>query len=249
MKGTWLVALALSAGAGLYANTIGTPRMEFRHSYLLHPNGQVRIQNLYGDVAITAWDRDEVLVEAVKNPAGPRGADDDARVVVDGSADALSIRTQYGGGDAGHPASIDYRIMVPRTASLANVELTNGGLSIRGVAGPVRASAINGSIHAERLQGRVDLSTVNGRLEAGFTRVSGEAITLRSVNGAIRLSIPGDAGASLEADNRSGGIESAFGRPWRGPEGHRLRTLVNQGGAAVRLHNVNGGIFICTGQS
>ncbi|HLH20427.1 MAG TPA: DUF4097 family beta strand repeat-containing protein [Bryobacteraceae bacterium] len=248
MKGTWIAALALSACAGLYANTIGTPHMEFRHSYALRPNGQVRIQNLYGDVAITAWDRDEVLVEAVKNTAGPRG-DDDARVVVDGSADELSIRTQYAGGDAGHPTSVNYRIMVPRTASLADIELTNGGLSIRGVAGPVKASAVNGSIRAERLQGRAELSTVNGQLEAGFSRVSGEDITLRSVNGAIRLFIPGDAAASLEAENRSGGIESEFGHPWRGPEGHRLRTVLNQGGAAVRLHNVNGGIFIRTGQS
>ena len=248
MKGTWFVALALSAGAGLYANTIGTSPLEFRHTYALHHNGRVMIQNFYGDVAITAWDRDEVLVEAVKKAADPRGADD-ARVVVDASGDLLSIRTQYGAGDAGHPASVDYRIMVPRSASLADVELTNGGLSILGVAGPVRASSINGSIRAQRLRGQAELSTVNGQLEAGFDRVSGAPITLRSVNGAIRLSIPGDAAASLEAENRSGGIESAFGRPLRGPEGHRLRTVLNQGGAPVHLHNVNGGIIICTGQS
>jgi len=244
MRVTWALVLALSTGSGLYANTIGTPKTAFRHAYALHPNGRVVVQNLYGDVAITAWDRDEVLVEAFKKSADPRRLED-ARIVVDSSSELLSIRTQYAGMDAEHPASVDYRIMVPRTASLENVRLINGGLLISGVSGPVKASSVNGSIRAERLEGEADLSTVNGQLEAGFDRVGGgKAITLSSVNGPIRLSIPGNAGASVDADNRSGGIQSEFGRPWRGASGHRLRTVVNRGGAQIRVHNVNGGIVI-----
>src|SRR5258708_9097821 len=43
-------------------------------------------------------------------------------------------------------------------------------------------------------------------------------ITLSSVNGPIRLSIPGDAGAVVFAHNLSGGIDSEFGRVWRSEE-------------------------------
>lgn len=241
-KASWVFVLALSAGGNVYANRIGTPKPEFRQCYTLNPNGRVVVQNLYGDVQITAWDRDQVLVQAFKKSADPRQLDD-ARVVVDSTSDLVSIRTQYAGADAEHPASVDYRIMVPRTANLENIKLINGGLSITGVAGPVKASSVNGSIHAEKLEGQAELSTVNGRLEAGFDRVN-RAIQLTSVNGAIHLSIPATASAVLEARNLSGGIESAFGRPWRASDGHRLRASMNHGGAPIRLHNVNGGISI-----
>jgi hypothetical protein len=79
---TWGLVLALSVGANLYANRIGTPRTEFRQIFALNPNGRVVLQNLYGDVQITAWDRDEVLVQAIKKSSDPRRLDD-ARIVVD----------------------------------------------------------------------------------------------------------------------------------------------------------------------
>ena len=116
-KGTWGLVLALSACANLYAYRIGTPRAEFRQVYSLCPHGRVVVQNLYGDVQITAWDRDQVLVQAFKKSTDPRQIED-AQVVVDSSTSLVSIRTQYAGADAEHPASVDYRIMVPRTANL-----------------------------------------------------------------------------------------------------------------------------------
>src|SRR3954451_866240 len=198
-KATWGVVLALCAGANLYANRIGTPKSEFRQIFALNPNGRVVVQNLYGDVQITAWDRDQVLVQAIKKSSDPRRLDD-AQIVVDSSYEKLSVRTQYAGADAEHPASVDYRIMVPRTANLENVKLINGGLSITGVAGPVKASSVNGSIHADRLEVQADLSTVNGRLEAGFDRVSrANPINLSSVNGPIKLSIPSNSAAVVDA--------------------------------------------------
>ena len=42
------------------------------------------VHNLYGDVRITAWDRDEVLVEATKH-SSDAGRLKDARIVVDTS--------------------------------------------------------------------------------------------------------------------------------------------------------------------
>lgn len=244
MRAIGALVLALGAGSGLYGSTIGMSATEFRQAYALRPYGHVIVQNLYGDVAITAWDRNEVLVEASKKASDPRRLED-ARIVVDSSSDTLSIHTQYLGTDAEHPASVNYRIMVPRTANLENVKLINGGLLISGLAGPVKASSVNGSIRAERLRGETELSTVNGQLEAGFEHVGrGKTITLSSVNGPIHVWLPCNAAASVDADNRSGGIESEFGHPWRGPEGHRLRTNVNRGGTPIHVHNVNGGITI-----
>jgi DUF4097 and DUF4098 domain-containing protein YvlB len=202
------------------------------------------VQNLYGDVQITAWDRDEVLVQAVKQSTDPRRLND-AQIIVDSSSGLVSIHTQYSGSDAEHPASVEYHIMVPRGANLENVKLINGGLSLSGMAGPVKASSVNGSIKAERMSGQTELSTINGHLDADFERVSRcHPISLTTVNGPINLSLPSGAGANVIAQNLSGGIDADFGRAWRAPGGHRLDAAVNGGGAQIRLHNVNGGISI-----
>jgi len=236
--------LPLLCGTALYANVIGNPHVDFHQTFALGPSGRVVIQNLYGDVSITAWDRDDVLVEAIKRSPDPRRLDD-ARIIVEPSSGVLSIRTVYTGSDAEHPASVEYRIMVPRRANLDQVKLVNGGLSISGVAGPIKASSVNGSIRADKLEGEADLSTINGKLDAAFNRLSpSKPISLSSVNGPIKLSLPAGAGASLNAHNLSGGIDSDVGHVMRADDGHNLHAVVNHGGASIQVHNVNGGISI-----
>ena len=244
LRVTWAVLLAIAGGGLLNARVIGVPQTAFRQIYSLHPNGRVVIQNLYGDVRISAWDRDQVLVEAIKKSRDPKRLDD-AHIVVASTYESLTIATQYAGLDAEHPASVEYRITVPRNANLENVKLINGVLSLSGLAGPVKASSVNGSIRAEGLEGQADLSTINGQLEAGFSRIAAEnAILLSSVNGLIRLVIPQDSGANVEARNLSGGIDSDIGQTWRAPGGHRMHFAGRKGGPQIRLHNVNGGISI-----
>ncbi len=239
-----LCMLALVTGSCLEARVIRAPQVEFRQFYTLGPHGRVIIQNLYGDVSITAWDREDVLVEAIKRAPSRKGLED-AQVIVEPAAGSLSIRTLYAGNEIGRPASVEYRITVPRSASLDEVKLVNGGLSIDGVSGAVKATAVNGAIHAQRLGGHAELSTVNGALEADFAQVSrARSISLCSVNGPIRLAIPPGAAATLSAHNRSGGIDSQFGRVSREEDGQRLHTVVNRGGAQIRVENVNGGISI-----
>lgn len=238
----WAVLAVIAAANSMSASVIATPHGAFRHIYTLRQNARVTVQNLYGNVSITAWDRDAVLVEAIKHSSDPRHLDD-ARIVVQPSAGALAISTQYAGSDAEHPTSVEYRITVPRRIHLDSVVLTNGQLSLDGLLGPVKATAVNGDIRALKLGGQAELSTVNGRVEANFNRTSpANSISLSSVNGAIALTIPSGSGASLEAQNMSGGIASDVGRVARTDAGDRL--IVKGVGPRIRLHNVNGGISI-----
>lgn len=241
--GSWAL-LAWLAGAVMYANVIGTPAVEFRQLYSLGQNGRVSLQNSYGDVSISAWDRDDVLVEAIKHSADPRRKDE-ARIIVEPTAGALNIHTLYTGTDGIHQPSVEYRIVVPRTTTFDAIRLGNGGLKIRGVTGNVKASAVNGGIKAESLSGSADLSTVNGAVEAGFEKVTASRpISLTSVNGPIRILIPVGSGARVNASNVSGGIDSEFGQPTREQGAHKLCTTVHRGGPEIRLNNVNGGISI-----
>src|SRR5580658_6128305 len=138
-NGSWVAFLAIAASTVSYANIVGPSQVEFRQLYSLGPNGRVTIQNQYGDVSIMGWDRDDVLVEAVKRSTDPRRLDD-AAIIVEPADGALSIRTQYAGADTKHAAKVEYRITVPRYATLEDVKLGNGGLVISGVAGPIKAS-------------------------------------------------------------------------------------------------------------
>ena len=245
-----LAGATLMAAAPATSLAAGYSVEEFSQSYALPAQGRIFLENLNGDVRISTWDRDEVKVEAVKRALRPERLDD-ARIIVDCAGNTLSIRTQYAAG-TDDPASVEYRITVPRRATLSEVKLINGGLSIVGVAGDVKASAVNGSIHAEQLEGEADLSTVNGPLDAGFNRLAGaRAISLSSVNGPITLSLPADARASVNARNLAGGIQSDFGQAPAVAEsgGHRLHTVIKGGGGTrIHLHNVNGGIQISRGK-
>ncbi|MGD0360486.1 MAG: DUF4097 family beta strand repeat-containing protein [Bryobacteraceae bacterium] len=236
--------LALASAISLPAT--GSFHQESSRIYPLSARGQVSLQNINGDVHIRAWDRNEVRIEAVKRAAS-QGLLKEARVTVDSSADAISIRTQFGDGSNTNPGSVEFTVMVPRQAHLSQIKAINGAVDIEGVSGGINASSVNGPVRAEKIAGDVRLSTVNGKLEATFERLSeAKMISMNSVNGPISLSIPYDAGAEFNARNVTGGIDNDFGMPVR--QGHsagsQMHGVLKGGGTYIDLHNVNGTICI-----
>lgn len=136
---------------------------EFHHTYPLAASGRIELENINGAVHITGWDQNEVKVDAVKY-ANSKERLDEAEIQVEATSDTVSIRTKYR--DHNHtwdsdgwnnPATVEYTLMVPRSARLDEIELINGSLDIHRVTGEVRASCINGRLTAQGLQGRVRL--------------------------------------------------------------------------------------------
>ena len=226
---------------------------EFHQTYALTPDGSVELDNINGDAHITAWDRNEVKVDAVKY-AGTKERLDEARIDVEASPTHITIQTKYpdhdhtfNWGSRNNPAGVEYTLTVPRNARLDEIKLVNGALDITSVKGEVRASCVNGRLEARNLAGRAELSTVNGHMEAGFDKLPGSSVKLSSVNGSIDLTIPSDSNAQIEASTVNGGIENDFGlhvsHHHYGP-GHNLRGELGSGGAHIKLENVNGHIDI-----
>jgi hypothetical protein len=224
---------------------------EFHQTYPLAAGGRVELDNINGAVHITAWDQNQVKVDAVKY-AGTKQRLDESRIEVEAGTDYVSIRTKYPSHDHtfnggwNDPAGVEYTVTVPRGARLDEIKLINGPLDIHGVAAEVRASCINGRMLAEGLQGQVKLENINGRMEAHFERLSNSPIELSSVNGSIELILPSDAKAELEASTISGGIDDEFGLRVRHHRfvGHDLRGELGGGGTRIRVSNVNGRIAI-----
>jgi DUF4097 and DUF4098 domain-containing protein YvlB len=250
LSGT-MCALLLAAQVHA-ADRPGQLTQEFHQSYSLSTNGTVDLENINGPVHISAWDRNEVKVDAVKS-AWTKERLEEARIHVDAASDRVSIRTEYpnrtntfSDDDRDNPASVEYTLMVPRTARLDEIKLINGGLDINGVTGEVRASCINGRLKASGLGGRVKLSTVNGHLNAEFAALGTSSVDLSSVNGGLQLTLPSNANAEIAASTVQGGISNDFGLHVVKHQyvGHSLDGQLGKGGAHIRLSNVNGRIEV-----
>ena len=227
---------------------------EFHQSYPLTLTGRVNISNINGDVHISAWDRNEVKIDAVKR-AYSRERLSEATIEVTNSADSVSIKTKYPERNQtfdsrtreNNPASVEYTLTVPRGARIEGVALVNGSLDIEGVQGEVRASLVNGRVKANDLSGEVNLSSVNGAIEvnaAGLAESKG--VSLNAVNGAIVLNVPSGANAHVRATTVHGQISNDFGLTVEEGQyvGRNLTGQIGSGGPRIRLNNVNGSIAI-----
>lgn len=252
-----LLALAALAVAATDATRAQSSRPElteeFHQTYPLTGEGRVSLQNLNGGVRVSAWDRNEVKVDAVKR-AYTQQRLQETKINVDAGPSYVRIETEYpdynwrdDGERHENPASVEYTLTVPRTARLEDVDLVNGSLTIEGVAGPVHASSVNGHVRASGLSGTVNLSVVNGQLEATLDRLNESGtVTLSSVNGPLVVTLPSDSNATVRANTLHGPINNDFNLPVREGEyiGRDLEGRLGQGGARVRLSNVNGSITI-----
>ena len=253
---TWMgtifgIALAVWLNLALAHAAEAVVSEEFHQTYPLAANGRIELTNINGAVHITAWDQNQVKVDAVK-----RAEDQDElksmEIRVASHPDSLLIETKYHHNDENwyqgrhHGGEVEYTLTVPRNARLDEIKLINGALDIAGVKGDVRASCINGTLTAGGLASRVQLQTINGPLEARFDRLETSSIELSSVNGLVRLTLPSDAKARIEATTVHGGIDNNFGLHVNNHRwvGHDLAGELGGGGANIRLRNVNGPVEI-----
>lgn len=226
----------------------------FQQTYPLNSNGRVRVSNINGSITVEAWDRNEVRVEAVKT-ADSRETLSDVEIKVDSRPDYLNIETDYQnwksrsgeGWRENRRLKVDYRLTVPRTAVLNEIEAVNGSVTVSDMSNYTKVSAVNGQVKAMNLSGTAILSTVNGQTEAEFTTVQPTSkISLSTVNGQVTLLVPSDINATVKADTLNGNINNAFGLPVRKGQyiGRNLHGRIGSGGADIKLNSVNGGLTI-----
>jgi DUF4097 and DUF4098 domain-containing protein YvlB len=249
------VMLTAASSAMMQQQQSEMMREEFHQTYPLAAQGRISLENINGSVRVTGWDRDEVKVDAVKK-AYRRDRLDEAKIIVRSDPNGIHIQTEYpyrsqtftdGEGRYNNPAIVEYTLTVPRNARIDSIELINGNLDIDALTGDVKASSINGRVSGHELTGEVRLSTINGKLEAMFGRLNeAKGISLGSVNGPVILTIPSDSNAEVKASTVHGNIINDFGLPVRRGDyvGRDLAGQLGQGGARIKLGNVNGSISI-----
>ena len=226
----------------------------FEQSYPLNPNGRVSVSNVNGSIVVEAWDRNEVKLTATKI-ADSRETLNDVEIKVDARPDYFQVEADYpdtkwnnrSDQDRHRRIEVQFRLSVPRTASLNEVETVNGSVTVSNFVNFTKISAVNGNVNAGNLRGTANLSTVNGRVAADFDRLeAGSKINLSTVNGEVSLTIPSDANATIKADSLNGPISNEFGLPVRKGEyvGRDLYGRIGSGDVQIKLNSVNGPLAI-----
>jgi len=164
------------------------------------------LENIIGDIRLTAWDRPEVHVVATQ-----RGRTR-AEIEMNQEGDHVMVRThdrwlgsflRWLGGE--RPPIVDYTVEVPAGCEV-RVSEVDGLVALAGLRRQARLSLVSGRAQTEDLEGEVEVSLVSARLEgknlrgqAALKTVSGdiglescrlEALTVSTVSGRVQVATP-----------------------------------------------------------
>ena len=241
-----LIILALSGcGHDLSAANVSE---SFAQTVSLSATGSVEVSNVNGSIEVTAWDRNEVHIDAVKKASSVAKLEE-IEINVDAAADRVSIETDL---PRNGNASVSYRISAPQGARL-DVDTVNGRIKIAGIHGDVDAQSVNGAIEADGLGASTRIKTVNGSVAAHYAAApSAGEHHFKSVNGAIAVYLPATPSGRFAAKSVNGSIQNDFGlevhRARYGPM-RSMEGSIGSGEGEFEFDTVNGSIKILNARS
>ncbi|MEK7794093.1 MAG: DUF4097 family beta strand repeat-containing protein [Candidatus Hydrogenedentota bacterium] len=191
------------------------------------PGGTLRVTSKNGNINVTAWDKNELLVTAEKHARpdtggvkwvleklniGFKDSDD-----VQGFLESVTINVVQTGSeivvDATIPkrsdmsAWVSYDVKIPNQAALDLIN-SNGNVSVTGIQGEISGRSSNGKIQFEELSGKIICDTSNGRIE--LVNVDGP-IQAGTSNGGISIEHSGELSVddTISCETSNGSIRVA----------------------------------------
>ena len=233
-----VIAIALAA-----LPTRAAVREEFHKSVAMDANGTFSLKNVNGGVTISAWDKNEVQIDAVKSASSEERLRA-ARIELAGSGHSVDV-PRYPD-HTNNPASVESTIHLPWGTHLLDVETVNGEIHIDGP--PGRSGQFRerqgGSLDAAE---EVELSSVNGEVKASLSNAGKSRVKLNVVNGSISIALPASTNARVKATTVHGEIHSDFplqvGKSQYTP-GANVYSTLGSSGATIELESVNGSICL-----
>jgi len=251
---TAVIALALSlCGAPLSA----AEGRNVDKTLPLNAQGTVRLDAHNGWIQVRTWDRAEVdihvRIEALGDSSAGRWRVNATKVAIDGSADAVSIKTTmpdfddwsfwnwlFSSGWSVRP-EIQYTVTAPRTARW-KIRNHNAKADIRDVNAPLDLATHNGSVWVANLGGPLELSMHNGDAHIDFASFT-QPSRIATHNAAVEVALPASAKFDLRSRGHRMRVDSDFPAMVRSSDfgRHDVEGRVNGGGPELRLSSHNGG--------
>ena len=229
----------------------GKASNEWTRTYTISPGGALDVVNVNGPIVVEAASGPKVEIRAIRTARA--GSDEDAQALLkrleikeDVTPGRVAIQTVNGNGVGfgRRSGSVEYRVRVPSGLQVS-VKTENGGIGLHDLDGTITAATTNGGVRGTNISGAVSATIVNGGIVIDMARVAGP-IKLESVNGGIRLEVPADVNADVEAHAVNGGVstDDEIGLTASDRSRSNLAGKLNRGGVSVSLSTVNGGIRI-----
>ena len=141
--------------------------------------------------------------------------------------------------------SVSYRLLVPRALNLS-LQTTNGGISIRDVESKVEFRTTNGGVKLASVGGDVRGRTTNGGVDVDLDGPAwnGEGLDVETTNGGVKLAIPDQYSARLEASTSNGGMNIDVPGASHDRRARDVSVQIGSGGAPIRVRTRNGGLRV-----
>jgi Putative adhesin len=201
-----------------------------------------------GGATVKGWLRSEVLVRSrveVQGDTQAAAAAVASQVMIDSSGGQVHAMGPEPANNASW--SVSYEIFVPQSTDLT-VKAHNGGVTIADVRGQIHFDVNNGGVHLKRVAGDVSGSTVNGGIQVDLagTIWDGRQLEVSTRNGGVTVGMPAAYSAHLQAETRSGSIQSDF--PMTLASGNvrprQLDSNIGAGGPLIHVSTENGGVHL-----
>ena len=233
--------LSSSAQAG------GALRDEIRKSFELAPGAEVSVSGINGPVTIETADTKtaEVYVERIGQEAG---ALERRKIVVEGSANSLTVRGERG--DVGffdrlfgsNPKE-RVALKLPRQVSLTTKGV-NGSVIVGDIDGSVEVSGLNGNVEIGQATGSAEFHGINGNVSVALRTLDTGGVKVSGVNGNIELRLATSVNADLEAHGMNGSVRSDVPEisVEKSDHGNKYFAHIGTGGNPIKVSGVNGNV-------
>jgi hypothetical protein len=208
-----VAALFVTATAAIAASALDDTE-HIAKTARLDPGGTLHVKNFSGRVTITAEDRTDVAIDAIRRATRDR-------------LDRIKLDVHSEGGDlvvdANHRESswldwwgrnniveTDFTIKVPRKTNL-DVNVFSSPVTVQGVEGEHRLHGFSSRIELDDIVGPVQAHTFSGSVEVRErTWQPRESIEIDTFSGSVDLHIPQTAKAAVSFNSFSGHLDSAM---------------------------------------
>jgi len=242
---TRLIRLSLTAVLAGLALAASASAQDFQKTYRIGAGGQIRIGNVSGDVVLTGYDGDSIVVTGTK-----KGRDRDQVEVEDKSGTTnVDIGVRYPK-HCNCDASIRFDVQVPRSIKydFDHISSVSGDVKVTGVTGRLNASAVSGDVHITDVSGSVSASAVSGDVKVEITRLDGsDDMKFNTVSGDVSVMLPGNLDADVDMSSFSGSIKTDFAievRSERFGSRNSARAKLGDGSRRLKMSTVSGDLSL-----
>jgi hypothetical protein len=213
-------------------------------TFHLDDDATFSVQGLTGNFTITGTDGDQAELKVTKRGGSPeeRRA---AKVMMSQTDERVLL---VGGSPPSGGVEISYEIKLPRDLSKVEINSDHGDLKFAGLGGAVNVNLRQGNLEFDDLTGAVHGRLVNGDVKVSLDKSDRDGDQdISVVNGNIDATVADGADVNLKAESITGDIsaDDRLGlKVEKRPAGHAVSGQLGDGGHALELKTVNGGIHL-----